>query len=452
MVITGHLVILVLLILSLSRPVYEKAAQEMPIQAKDILIAVDISYSMQASDIKPTRFSFAKKTIKALLSENPTDNIMLIAFTTNPLLLSPPTTDHALINVALENINPAYILTKGTSLQNLFKKVASLSTGHKDLILITDGGEEKDAGKLVALLQDADISLTTLALGSTKGTPLQTKKGTLLKDKDGNLVISRINPMLGTLTDALGGVYFTAAASPKATAEQITKPLKADTNSALQIQKMQRHYRELYQIPLLAAALLFLVLHTRMVKYLVILVSLFGFQAEASLFDDYHLHQAVKAYQAQDFNSSVMQLKKIDTPSLQSQLTLADSYYKMQAYKKAIMLYRSIKSTSPKVKQDLYHNTANAYVMLGKYTKAKIYYTKALQLGPDEASLYNLALISKLKDKVAASLGIAHPKSQSNASSKSESGDKEKKQEKDEQSSGSGGGGEKTAHKKQTDK
>jgi len=444
-----HFIILILLVLSLSRPVYEESMKETPIMAKDIIIALDISYSMRASDLEPTRYEFAKETIQSILSNNVSDNIMLIAFTTNPLLLSPPTTDHTLVYIALESINPEYILTKGTSLENLFKKLASLKQGHKNLILMTDGGEENDTQSLVSLLQKANISLTTLALGSTKGTTVQTKEGKLLKDKEGNLVVSRINPLLETLTHSLGGKYLTASSNPQSTAEKITHALKADESSTMHIQKMQRHYLELYQIPLLLAALLFLVLHTRMVKYLVILVNLFGFQAEASLFDDYHLHQAVKAYQAHDFNSSVMQLKKIDTPSLQSQLTLANSYYKMQAYKKAIMLYMSIKSTSPKMKQDLYHNTANAYVMLGKYAKAKIYYTKALQLGSDEASLYNLALISKLKDKVAASLGIAHPKSQSSASSKSESSEKEKKHEEDEPSSGSGGSGEKTAQEKQ---
>lgn len=449
LVVIGHLIILILMTISLSRPVYEKSVQEMPIEAKELLIAVDVSYSMQASDIKPTRYLFAKETIKSLLYDNASDNIMLMAFTTNPLLLSPPTTDHALINIALESINPEYILTKGTSLETLFKKIASLRTGHKHLILITDGGEEKDAGKLVALLQDADISLTTLALGSTKGTTLPTKKGTLLKDNEDNLVISRINPILQTVTDALGGTYLLASSTPQATATQITASLNTDKHAATKIQKKQRHYLELYQIPLLLAALLFLILHTRAVKYLVLLLALFGFQAEASFFDAYHLHQAVKSYENHDFNASIVQLKKIDTPSLQSQLTLANSYYKIQAYKKAIALYDSIQSRSPLVKQTLYHNIANAYALLGKYTKAKIYYTKSLQLGHDAESLYNLLLVSTLKDKESASLGISHPKSQSSASSKSESSQKEKKKKEDEPSSGSGGGGEKTAQKKQ---
>ena len=103
---------------------------------------------MKATDISPTRYDFAKETIAALLQENPGDNIMLIAFTTNPLLLSPPTTDHALINIALANLNPEFILTKGTSLEKLFKRLASMKMGQKNLILMTDGGEEENLEKL----------------------------------------------------------------------------------------------------------------------------------------------------------------------------------------------------------------------------------------------------------------------------------------------------------------
>lgn len=448
-VISTHLIILFLLALSLARPVYEESTQETPIEARDIIIALDISYSMHASDLVPTRYEFAKQTIASLLNRNTADNIMLLAFTTNPLLLSPPTTDHTLVNIALESINPDYILTKGTSLKNLFKKLASLHTGHKQLLLITDGGEEENAETLIPLLRQTDISLITLAVGSTKGTTLKTKEGTLLKDKEGNLVISRVNPLLETLTDALGGVYLSAASTPQESAKQITAALNADQTETMQIVKIQRHYRELYQIPLLIAALLFLILHTRAVKYLIIFFALVGFQAEASFLDYYHLNQALKAYQSDDFNLSVTHLAKIDTPSLQSQLTLANSYYKVQAYKKATQLYLSIKTTSSSVKQNLYYNIANAYVMQGKYSKAKIYYTKALQLGYDEASEHNLKLILKLKDKEAASLGIAHPKSQSSASSKSESQENEKKRTEDESSSGSGGGGEKHAGEKQ---
>ncbi len=77
-----HLIVLMLIVLTLARPVQEEALQEASIEAKDIIIALDVSYSMKATDISPTRYDFAKETISALLQANPGDNIMLIAFTT----------------------------------------------------------------------------------------------------------------------------------------------------------------------------------------------------------------------------------------------------------------------------------------------------------------------------------------------------------------------------------
>ncbi len=446
-----HLIILMLIVLALSRPVQEQALQKASIEAKDIIIALDVSYSMKAADISPTRYDFAKETISALLQQNPADNIMLMAFTTNPLLLSPPTTDHALINVALQNLNPEFILTKGTSLETLFKKLASMKIGHKNLILMTDGGEEDNLEQLTTLVKNADISLTVLALGTMRGSTVKNKDGSLLKDKEDNLVISRVNPLLASLTSSVSGSYFTASSTAQTTAEKINDALQKNERKVQNVEKMQRHYLELYQMPLSLALLLFLMLHTRAVKYLFILFAFLGLQAEAAMLDNYHLDLAYKNYEKADFNETRAELKQIEIRSLQSQIVLANTYYKLREFKKAIQVYKSIRSTSSPIKQQLYYNIANAYAMLESYDKAKIYYTKALQLGEDADAKYNLQLVALLSDKKSASLGIAHPKSQDSSSSKSESqeqDDKESKSE-DEPSSGSGGGGESQTQKEQ---
>lgn len=436
-----HLIVLLLIVISLARPVQEKSLQEATIEAKDVIIALDVSYSMKASDIRPTRYAFAKKTIAALLEQSPSDNIMLIAFTTNPLLLSPPTTDHALINTALKSLNPEFILTKGTSLKNLFEKLAAMHSEHKNLILMTDGGGEDNLAELTDLIRRSKLSLTVLALGTEQGTTVKSKEGTLLKDKEGNLVISRVNPLLETLASTAGGNYLTPSGTPEATASKLHNTL---TDNASQIQKMQHHYKEFYQLPLIIALLLFLMVHTRAVKYLMILFALFGVQAEASLFDSYHLHTAYKNYQHRDYNTSKIHLKKVHSPSLQSQILLANTYYRQGNYKRAIKTYQAIHSSVPTVKQSLYYNIANAYAKMEKYDKAKHYYAKTLQLGFDEDASHNLHVIALLGDKDNADLGIAHPKSQNSDSSKSEvqeSGDDESRSE-DQPSSGSGGGGE----------
>jgi len=362
-----HLIVLMLIVAALSRPVQEEVLQEASIEAKDIIIALDVSYSMMADDIQPTRYAYAKETIAALLEANPGDNVMLVAFTTNPLLLSPPTTDHALINIALQNLNPEFILTKGTSLEKLFKKLSSMKGGHKNLILITDGGEEEDIQRLTHQIGNTDISLTILALGSKQGTTIKNKDGSLLKDKEGNLVISRINPLLEVLSSSVSGDYFTASSTPAATAQKLNDTLRGKVEAKETIEKIQRHYLELYQIPLGLAIMLFFMVHTRAIKYLLLLFAFFGIQAQASIFDTYHLNQAYQSYKSGDLNETQSAIKEIKTRSLQSQIVLANSYYKQRAFKKAISLYKSIRSTSPDTKQMLYYNIGNAYYKLGEF-------------------------------------------------------------------------------------
>ena len=448
---TVHLIILALLTIALSRPVLDQKPEETRIEAQDIIIALDVSYSMRAEDIAPNRYDYAKETINAFLNSNKADNIMLIAFTSNPLLLSPPTTDHELISMALESLDPDNILTHGTSLEKLFSKLSALPIPHKNLILITDGGDENEISILNSIIQGSDISLTILALGTRQGTTIRKSDGTLLKDARGDLVVSRINPMLETLARQNYGTYLTASATPSVTAEALQESIDAHQQEYSTLTKTQHHYLELYQIPLLLAALLFLVVHTRAVRLLTVLAALLGTQASASIFDLHILHQAYQSYEGRDFNATEKYLKKVGKPSLQSQIALAGTYYQQERYQKALGIYQSIRTTSPSIKQMLNYNIGNCYAQLKQYRKAKKYYTKALQLGDDADTRHNMELIVMLESKQKSKLGVAHPKSQDGTSGKS--GDEEDEageKSEDQQSSGGGGGGQsKTKSKEQ---
>ena len=178
--------------------------------------------------------------------------------------------------------------------------------------------------------------------------------------------------------------------------------------------------------------------------------ALFFSLANASFSDTYHLNQAYKSYQSEEYNATESYLKQIKKPSLQSKIALANTYYKLGKYKKAIESYQSIQSTSIEIKQQLYYNIANAYVKLSLYKNAKIYYAKVLQLGRDRDAEYNLRLIVLLSDKKEAELGITHPKSGNSASSKSEKTDsKETKRDEDKPSSGSSGDGKSSQEREQ---
>jgi len=440
---TVHLIILMLMVIALSRPVLEQTPQIQKIEAKDVIIALDVSYSMRADDIKPNRYEYAKAVIDNFIQNNVNDNITLIAFTTNPLLLSPPTTDHQLISLALRSLQTDNILTHGTSLKKLLDKVASLPINDKNLILITDGGEETGLQTLQEIIEAHAIHPIILAMGTATGSTIPKTDGTLLKDAKDNLVVSHINPLLQNLAANGSGEYFLASGTAKADVKKLQDAIDTSVTQKNLIEKNSHSYTELYPLPLLMALILFILLHTKGVKYLLIFAALAGTQASASWLDTYRLQHAYESYSKADYNTTVQTLDHIATTSLQSRYAQANSAYKLGEYNKALKLYRSIQSTSPQIKQKLYYNIANCYTMLSKYDKARSYYTKALQLGDDEDAKVNLALIANLKEKKE-SLGIANPQSQESSSSKSDDKDNNeasKERSEDQPSSGSGDGG-----------
>jgi Ca-activated chloride channel family protein len=270
-----HFIILLLLTVAMFRPSLAQEEIEGKVEGEDIIIALDVSFSMSATDISPSRYLFAKETIRFFLEQNPHSNIMLIAFTSNPLLLSPPTTDHGLVLVALESLNPQNILTKGTSLKRLFEKIVIIKkegeSGHKEIILITDGGEESKITALTTLLNSTDISLHILAMGTEQGSTLPTHDDGFLKDEQGNLIITRVNPLLNSLAQNVDdGSYIISKESPKETAKLLTNSLhgKHKEIEKKEYKKLEYKKLELYYLPLSIAIILFMMLHTRGRRYL----------------------------------------------------------------------------------------------------------------------------------------------------------------------------------------
>jgi len=385
-----HLLVLIFMLISLSRPVLDLYEQDTALKGRDIVIALDISYSMQADDLKPNRYEFAKDFIQELLNKNPNDNIMLIAFTTNQLLLSPPTTDHQLIFRALDALDLNNILTKGTSLKSLFLKLISMDISDKNLILITDGGDEKDVDELVDILDGHTKSISILALGDASGSTIKESDSTMLKDADGNLVISRINPLLQELANRLDANYIKGS---KDSVDILDKKLQKSDEL---FYKKEHNYFELYQVTLLIAMVLFFMLHTKWVKYLFIALAFLSINIEAS--------------------------------SLESEIIKANKYYKQKDYEKALKIYISIKTTSPTIKQALYYNSANCFAMLGNYADAKVFYAKSLQLLDDKDAKFNLKQIALKENKKPKDDGKTLQTSKQNSSAKGDFKKDSKKQ------------------------
>ena len=390
---------LLLALLALARPAFTNEISKEKFDANEYIIALDASYSMSLDDVKPSRYQIAKRTIVELLQADAKNRFSLFAFTTNPLLICPPTTDHAIAISALDALSPEYILTKGTSIESLLEKIATLPMVHKSLIIFSDGGDEHNLKSLLLFAKKNAITINILAIASNKGAVV-IKDNQPLKDEEQHLIISRINPILKDLARGSGGFYFELQDAHTTLIEEIHAKLQAQNLQAKELSTDIVSYREFYFIPLLLAFILLIISLTKVQKLIPILSILFLLtplsRLEASLLDFYYIKEAQKAYNDKEYVEARDYFSKL-SPSQYSYMSIANSYYKNKQFRDSLRYYSQIKSTNPHVKSTLFYNMANAAFMLKKYQRAENLYKQSLALEYSKEAYENLLLIVKYK-------------------------------------------------------
>ena len=215
----------VFLMLALLQPQWDKQEEVVEQEGRDLLIAVDISRSMLAKDVEPSRLEFAKQKIKKLLYNLSCERVGLILFSGTTVLQCPLTTDYAAFFMFLDQIDAETISSGTTSIDQairqalaVFDKLATKKT--KLLCLFTDG--EDFSTNLSGIKEQAasqGLSIFTFGVGSEHGAPIpiidQSGKQTgFEKDDQGNVIMSKLNEgILSNLSKKTGGKYIHATTS-----------------------------------------------------------------------------------------------------------------------------------------------------------------------------------------------------------------------------------------------
>jgi len=399
---------LVFMILAIARPALQNSLQEQKFSSQDFIIALDASYSMQADDLKPTRYIASKKAIQKLLSMHPKDRFTLFIFTSNALLISPPTTDTGLSMIALNSIHPEYILTKSTNITKLFKTVSKLPIGVKKLIIFSDGGDEHNLQEIHKITKNSNIKPFLVATATQKGAALK-KDAHFIKDAHASLVISKINPSFKELANITDGKYYELHSLD--IIDTLSADLEEDSKTETNIKV--KTYKELFYVPLTIALVLFFLAVTKfgMLFSIFTLLVISHTDSNASIFDFYHLHKAEQFTQAKHYKKAITEYKNM-TPSVESYYNIATLYYKLGENRDALKFYTQIQTTNPKIKQSILYNMANCSVKIKKYERAKRFYRQALAFGEDNDALFNLFLLKKLHPKKVKDVLAMMPKQQ----------------------------------------
>jgi Ca-activated chloride channel homolog len=193
-----------LLVVAILRPQIGTRLEEVKREGQDIVIALDVSRSMLAEDIKPNRLEKAKKEIAGIIDRLDGDRIGLVAFAGNAFVQCPLTLDYGAAKIFLDIMDPSIIPTPGTAvgdaIETSMKAFEQEERKHKVLLLITDGEDHKaNAEEKAAEAAQQGIVIYTVGIGSGEGVPVpsaQGGQGGFVKDRGGQVVLSKLDEVL----------------------------------------------------------------------------------------------------------------------------------------------------------------------------------------------------------------------------------------------------------------
>jgi len=196
---------LILLVLAIARPQFGSKLREEKRKGIELVIALDVSNSMLAEDIKPNRLERAKLAINRLIDRMGEDKIGLIVFAGNAYTQIPVTSDYSSAKMFLSTINTNIVPMQGTSISSAIKLAANSFSpnvkSNKALVIITDGENHEDAAIDVAKeAVEKGIKIFTIGIGNPKGAPIPiidaNGQRTYRMDGDGKIIISKLNDEL----------------------------------------------------------------------------------------------------------------------------------------------------------------------------------------------------------------------------------------------------------------
>ena len=230
-----------LLIISLLGPNFGIKEEKVEVVGKDIMIAVDLSESMNANDIQPSRIEKVKFEIKKIVDEFSGDRIGIIMFSGEAFVQCPLTYDKNALNLFVETLNTGLVPNSGTDfgppLELGLSKLQDENSGDNDfkskiIILFSDGEDfGEDTDQSIEKIKENSLKLFSVGIGTDEGSKILDDFGNFKKDNEGNDVITKLNSSsLRETADKTGGNYYEISKNKNEINQMITeiKNIKGD--------------------------------------------------------------------------------------------------------------------------------------------------------------------------------------------------------------------------------
>ncbi len=392
--ITAGAIAALLAIIALAGPTWERLPSPVFRNDSALVIALDLSRSMDAADIKPSRLIMARYKIADILKQRKDGQTALLVYAGDAFTVTPLTDDTETIDSQLSALNTDIMPSQGSNTASALEKTvelfkqAGLQKGR--ILLVTDG---VDMDKTLAAVKTLDkYQLSILGVGTDDGAPIALPEGGFLKDERGNIVVPKLNSSdLKKLAQAGNGVYQTITAN-----DADIQTVLASMDRSVQQQGKQNDNLLLDQwadkgpwLLLLALPLAALTFRKGLLCFALLLILPLPKNSYALGWQDLWQtqdQQAQQAYKKQDYAKAAEQFGNPDWK--------AAAQYKAGEYDKALESLKSSKSASGA------YNQGNALAKAGQLEEAIKAYEKALAMNPNDADAkHNKEIVEKELEK-----------------------------------------------------
>ena len=380
----------VLSIIALAGPTWERIEQPSFRTDQSLVIALDLSRSMNAQDITPNRLTRAKLKILDILERRQGAQVALIVYSANAFTVTPLTSDTDTIIALINSIDtsimpsrgsyPALAIDKGLQLLNQ----ASVSNG--EIILVTDGGITSDSFSSAQKLRDEGYRLSALGIGSMNGAPIPKETGGFITDNTGQITISRLEvDDLKDLVEIGGGSYTSITSNDQDIDTLLSEVYSAvrESDDSITTDQWKEFGPWLLLIVVPFGSLLF-----RKGWVFVFLLTIMPIDNSVYALDWNDLwktrdQQAKEAMESGDYDKAIELFEDSEW--------LAAAHYKAGNYRQSANGYNNNSDI------DHLYNHANSLAKIGQFEEAIENYEKVIAEEPNaEDALYNLNLLKDL--------------------------------------------------------
>lgn len=383
-----------LAVLALAGPSWNRVEQPVFRSEQAVVIALDLSRSMDAQDLTPSRLTRARLKILDILEARSSGQTALVVYSSNAFTVAPLTTDAdtvaALVNSLSTDIMPSrgsYPLAALTKGRQLLEQ-AGVALG--EVLLITDGGSSQAAERAAEELRSAGYSLSVLAVGTTDGAPIPRAGGGFVTDRSGNIAVPKLEAAgLQRLAAAGGGRYAVMTADDSdinAILSGSAGGTGSESDESLATDQWQEEGPWLLLLLVPIAALAF---RKGLVLCLLVFMLPVAEPAHAFSWQDLWLTRDQQAQRMLDEGNAA------DAAQLfEDQRWRATANYRAGDYGGSAAGFDNLEDT------DSLYNKGNALAKLGEFQSAIEQYEQVLQIDPDdEDALYNRDLLQDMLEQ-----------------------------------------------------